>query len=87
MDNTNRLSGKVVIVTGAARGLGRDYARYFAMDGCHVVVADVKDTSGAAQEASALGPKCIGVECDVTSADSVDALVKATVQELSLIHI
>jgi 3-oxoacyl-[acyl-carrier protein] reductase len=87
MHNTNRLSGNVVIVPGAARGLGRDYARYFAMDGCHVVVADVKDTSGAAQEASALGPKCIGVECDVTSADSVDALVKATVQEFGRLDI
>src|ERR1700733_11707949 len=39
---------RVVIVTGAARGLGRDYARYFAQDGASVVLADVKDTRAAA---------------------------------------
>ena len=36
--------GRVVIVTGAGRGLGRDYARYFAQDGANVVLADVKGT-------------------------------------------
>ncbi|MFA7323838.1 MAG: SDR family oxidoreductase [Candidatus Nanopelagicales bacterium] len=87
MELLDRLAGKVVIVTGAARGLGRDYARYFAMDGAHVVVADVKDTAGAAQEASAIGPKCIGIECDVTSQESVNALVSATVKEFGRLDI
>jgi NAD(P)-dependent dehydrogenase (short-subunit alcohol dehydrogenase family) len=87
MTNTNRLAGKVVVVTGAARGLGRDYARYFAMDGAHVVVADVKDTTGAAAEASAIGPRCIGLECDVTSQASVDAMVAATVSEFGRLDI
>ena len=57
---------KVVIVTGAARGLGRDYSRYFAQDGANVVLADVKGTDAAAEEATAAGRRCIGVECDVT---------------------
>jgi len=87
MENRNRLSGKVVIVTGAARGLGRDYARYFAMDGAHVVVADVKDTAGAARDASAIGPKSIGLECDVTSQTSVDAAIEATVREFGRLDI
>lgn len=87
MTHENRLAGKVVIVTGAARGLGRDYARYFAMDGAHVVVADVKDTSGAAAEAEAIGPKCIGIECDVTSQASMDALVASTVSEFGRLDI
>jgi NAD(P)-dependent dehydrogenase (short-subunit alcohol dehydrogenase family) len=69
------LDGKVVIVTGAARGLGRDYARYFAQDGANVVLADVKGTEAAAEEASAAGPRCIGVETDVTDRASVTALV------------
>jgi NAD(P)-dependent dehydrogenase (short-subunit alcohol dehydrogenase family) len=70
--------GRVVIVTGAARGLGRDYARYFAADGANVVLADVKGTEAAAADAAAAGPKCIGVETDVTDRQSVDALMNDT---------
>ena len=69
--------GKVVVVTGAARGLGRDYARYFAQDGANVVLADVKGTEAAAEEASAAGPRCIGIEADVTDRASVAGLVEA----------
>jgi NAD(P)-dependent dehydrogenase (short-subunit alcohol dehydrogenase family) len=68
--------GRVVIVTGAARGLGRDYARYFAQDGANVVLADVKGTESAAADASASGPKCIGVETNVTDRASVTAMVQ-----------
>jgi 3-oxoacyl-[acyl-carrier protein] reductase len=75
-----RLDGKVVIVTGAARGLGRDYSRYFAADGAHVVLADVKGTEQAAAEASAAGPRCIGVELDVTARSSADAMVARTME-------
>jgi NAD(P)-dependent dehydrogenase (short-subunit alcohol dehydrogenase family) len=73
--------GRVVIVTGAARGLGRDYARYFAQDGANVVLADVKGTDAAAADAAAAGPACIGVETDVTDRRSVEALVARTVAE------
>jgi NAD(P)-dependent dehydrogenase (short-subunit alcohol dehydrogenase family) len=69
-----RFDGQVVIVTGAARGLGRDYARFFAADGAHVVAADVKDAKAAADEAGAGGPRCIGVTADVTSRTSVTAM-------------
>src|SRR5262245_57571018 len=58
--------GRVVIVTGAARGLGRDYSRYFAQDGANVVLADIKDPRGGVDDASAAGTTCIGIECDVT---------------------
>lgn len=44
--------GRGVILTGAARGLARDYAIYFAEDGAHVVLADVKDTEAAAKTAA-----------------------------------
>ncbi|HUZ10334.1 MAG TPA: SDR family oxidoreductase [Acidimicrobiales bacterium] len=67
--------GRVVIVTGAARGLGRDYARFFAEDGANVVLADVKGTEGAVAEAGRAGTRCIGVETDVTDRASVEALV------------
>ena len=74
------LDGKVVIVTGAARGLGRDYGRYFAQDGANVVFADLVDTQSAVTDASDLGPRCIGVTTDVTSRESVTALMTATLE-------
>ncbi|SHN39906.1 SDR family NAD(P)-dependent oxidoreductase [Cryptosporangium aurantiacum] len=82
-----RLDGQVVIVTGSARGLGRDYARYFAQDGAHVVLADVKGTEAAADEASAAGPRCIGVETDVTSRASTHALVDRTIAEFGRLDV
>ncbi|MCK8669816.1 SDR family oxidoreductase [Rhodococcus sp. HM1] len=70
-----RFEGRVVIVTGAARGLGRDYARYFAQDGANVVVADVRDTRSAAAEASSEGPHCVGIEVDVTDRGSIESMI------------
>lgn len=74
-----RFDGRVVVVTGAARGLGRDYARYFAQDGANVVLADLRGTDTAAAEASATGPRCIGVLADVTDRTSVAAMVEQAV--------
>jgi NAD(P)-dependent dehydrogenase (short-subunit alcohol dehydrogenase family) len=84
---TARLAGKVAIVKGGCRGLGRDYARFFSRDGAHVVIADVADTSEALKEASAEGTRCIGVVTDVTSKESVDAMARATVEEFGRIDI
>ncbi len=79
--------GKVAIVTGAARGLGRDYSRYFAADGANVVLADVKGTESAAEEASSAGPRCIGVEMDVTRRDTVKRLIERTRSEFGRVDI
>ncbi|WP_420639520.1 SDR family NAD(P)-dependent oxidoreductase [Candidatus Poriferisocius sp.] len=75
--------GPVVVVTGAARGLGRDYAAMFAADGARVVLADIQaDAVAAAAEdtASATGAEVIGLEVDVASADSVATMI-AKVEE------
>jgi 3-oxoacyl-[acyl-carrier protein] reductase len=82
-----RMDGRVVIVTGSARGLGRDYARFFAADGASVVLADVRGTEGAAEEASAEGPRCIGVETDVTSRAGTRALVQRTMAEFGRLDV
>ena len=70
--------GKVAIVTGAARGLGRDYAEMFAADGASVVLADI-DGDGAAQAAKDLeasGSKALGIAVDITDEGSAEAMVR-----------
>jgi NAD(P)-dependent dehydrogenase (short-subunit alcohol dehydrogenase family) len=82
-----RLAGRVAIVTGAARGLGRDYARYFAQDGANVVLADMRGTDSAAAEAAALGPRCVGVTADVTDGASVASMVARAIDEFGRVDI
>jgi NAD(P)-dependent dehydrogenase (short-subunit alcohol dehydrogenase family) len=84
---TERLADRVVIVTGAARGLGRDYARYFAADGAQVVLGDIESTGAAAEEASATGQRCIGVVVDVTDRHSVAGMVSRAIAEFGRIDV
>jgi NAD(P)-dependent dehydrogenase (short-subunit alcohol dehydrogenase family) len=67
----------VVIVTGAAQGIGEACARRFVRDGARVVLADIDAPRGEAlaQELGALF-----VQCDVGDKPQVDALVQSTVQ-------
>ncbi len=71
------LSDKVVIVTGAANGIGRASALSFAEKGAHVVLADV-DADGlalTAQSVGAVGPPALTVLCDVAKDDDIDELI------------
>ncbi len=76
----SELAGRVVIVTGAARGLGRDYARNFAREGAHVVVADIKGAEGAAADAASAGGKAIAVDVDITDKASIRAMMDRTME-------
>jgi 3-oxoacyl-[acyl-carrier protein] reductase len=77
--------GRVAIITGAARGLGRDYARRFAADGANVVLADIQGAEAATAAANAEGPKCISLAVDITDRASVAALVEQTLAEFGRI--
>lgn len=73
-----RLESKVIVVTGAAQGIGEAYARGLADEGAAVVVADVNDVAGeqVAKQIEADGGRARYVHCDVSSADSAEALAR-----------
>jgi len=73
-----RLKGKVAVITGAASGIGRGVAELFVQEGARVVVADI-DEKGGASVVAALGDNARFCKCDVTSEDSVKALIESTV--------
>jgi len=74
----NRLAGKVAIVTGAARGIGKAIATRLSQEGAAVLIAD-KDLVVANETASELhasGAQAIAVEADVTSEAAVAAMIE-----------
>ena len=70
-------NGKVVIVTGAARGLGQEYARQFARLGASVAVNDLRDCSETLRIVEQEGAEGIATTTDVTSADSTAEMAAA----------
>lgn len=73
--------GQVVLITGAAGGIGRAAVRAFARSGARLVVADL-DEAGARQTADlarAEGAEALAVQADVASSASVQAMVAAAV--------
>jgi 3alpha(or 20beta)-hydroxysteroid dehydrogenase len=71
-----RLDGKVALITGGARGMGKSHARHFVAEGARVVLGDVLDERGA-QVAASLGGSGRYVHHDVTSEADWAAAVTA----------
>jgi NAD(P)-dependent dehydrogenase (short-subunit alcohol dehydrogenase family) len=75
-------TGKVVLVTGAASGMGRAGARIFAREGAtHVYVADVADGHGTIDEIHAEGGAATYMRVDVTDEVAVAAMIDHIVDE------
>jgi len=79
--------GKVAIVTGAARGIGRNIAEQLAAAGCKVVIADVKGAEEAAEEMKSKGFEALGLTVNVTESASVEQMVTQTVETFGRLDI
>ena len=79
----------VVIVTGAANGIGKDVSRAYAKQGAKVVLADVDETEGErhAEAIQRQGGEAIFVKTDVRKEDDILNLVEKTVSTYGTIHI
>jgi 3-oxoacyl-[acyl-carrier protein] reductase len=83
------LAGKVAIITGSSRGIGRGIAQRFAAEGAKVVVngRDPERTAATAREIREAGGECIEVLADVTKEAEVTRLFEATLAAFGTVHI
>ncbi len=86
---TALLEGKVAVITGAGRGIGRAFAQALAAEGCRVAVADVDIASAeaTANEIASRGGMAAGLQVDVTQLDAVANLMRSVVDRWTGIDI
>jgi NAD(P)-dependent dehydrogenase (short-subunit alcohol dehydrogenase family) len=82
-----RLDGKVAFVTGGAQGIGFAYAQGLAKEGAKVVVNDILDCQGPANQLKEDGGEAIGIEGDITDPAAMEAAVKKTVDTFGSLDI
>lgn len=83
------LNGKVAIITGSTRGIGRATAEAFASAGAAVVITGRKQEvcDKAAAELNAAGHQALGVACEVTRAEDRENLIQKTVERFGRLDI
>lgn len=90
MSGKGRLAGKVALVTGGSRGLGRGIAEGFAAEGAKIVVNYIKDEKAANEviaKAKKAGSDAIAVRANVGEVDDVKRMVDETVKKFGTVDI
>ena len=87
--SSNRLRGRVAIITGAGRGIGRAIAHRFSQEGAAVALAarTAAQTREVAAEINSNGGYAIAVRCDVTRERQVERLVQRVAERFGRIDI
>lgn len=84
----SRMTGRVVIITGAAKGIGRGIASVFASEGAIVVIADVDEKVGKATAAALAETATVDfVRTDVTSRESCEGAVAAVLERYGRVDV
>lgn len=82
-----QLESKVVVITGAARGLGRAYAVAMAAEGASILACDVSDCSATVAEVEAAGGRIASVVTDITDMSNCTAMADAAVKTFGRIDV
>ena len=84
MSGLEHLAGKVAVVTGGASGIGKGIAQALIAEGMKVVISDIEQ---GALDATAAEIGAVGVRCDVSSIDSVQALADEARRRFGTVHV